>query len=56
MIVYGDMDDDGFYFGELNGKRGYVPSNFLQLVNPKYNKQNQNYYVVKPGEPIKVSV
>ena len=27
--VYGDMDDDGFYIGEVNGVRGLVPSNFL---------------------------
>ena len=29
LLVYGDMDDDGFYMGELNGRRGLVPSNFL---------------------------
>ncbi|XP_043482182.1 uncharacterized protein LOC122511167 isoform X3 [Leptopilina heterotoma] len=29
IIVYGDMDPDGFYMGELNGVRGLVPSNFL---------------------------
>ena len=27
--VYGDMDDDGFYIGEVGGVRGLVPSNFL---------------------------
>ncbi|CAL2035251.1 unnamed protein product [Caenorhabditis brenneri] len=30
IIVYGDMDEDGFFMGELNGCRGLVPSNFLQ--------------------------
>ncbi|KAI6176928.1 hypothetical protein M3Y97_00851700 [Aphelenchoides bicaudatus] len=30
ITVFGDMDDDGFYMGELNGVRGLVPSNFLQ--------------------------
>ena len=25
----GDMDKDGFYFAELNGNRGLVPSNFV---------------------------
>ena len=30
IYVYGDMDDDGFFLGELNGVRGLVPSNFLQ--------------------------
>lgn len=29
IIIYGDMDDDGFFMGELNGSRGLVPSNFL---------------------------
>ncbi|XP_046682775.1 RIMS-binding protein 2 isoform X2 [Homalodisca vitripennis] len=29
IFVYGDMDDDGFYMGELDGVRGLVPSNFL---------------------------
>jgi RIMS-binding protein 2 len=30
ILVYGDMDEDGFYMGELDGIRGLVPSNFLQ--------------------------
>ncbi|KAK6743398.1 hypothetical protein RB195_010574 [Necator americanus] len=30
ITVFGEMDDDGFYMGELNGLRGLVPSNFLQ--------------------------
>ena len=30
IAVYGDADDDGFYFGELDGRSGLVPSNFLQ--------------------------
>ena len=29
IIIYGEMDDDGFFMGELNGARGLVPSNFL---------------------------
>lgn len=29
ILVYGDMDGDGFYMGELDGVRGLVPSNFL---------------------------
>ena len=32
IVVFGEMDDDGFYMAELNGKRGLVPSNFLQPV------------------------
>ncbi|XP_076024496.1 peripheral-type benzodiazepine receptor-associated protein 1 [Genypterus blacodes] len=30
--VFGDMDEDGFFFGDLNGRRGLAPSNFLQAV------------------------
>lgn len=29
ILVYGDMDEDGFYMGEIDGIRGLVPSNFL---------------------------
>ena len=28
----GEMDDDGFYYAELNGKRGLVPSNYIMSV------------------------
>lgn len=35
--VYGDLDRDGFYFAELNGKRGLVPGNFV-LSLPEYGK------------------
>ncbi|KAG8590072.1 hypothetical protein GDO81_006623 [Engystomops pustulosus] len=31
ITVYGPMDEDGFYYGELNGQRGLVPSNFLEV-------------------------
>jgi len=30
ISVYGDVDYDGFYRGELAGRRGLVPSNFLR--------------------------
>uniref|UniRef100_A0A3Q0S1P6 RIMS binding protein 2 n=1 Tax=Amphilophus citrinellus TaxID=61819 RepID=A0A3Q0S1P6_AMPCI len=30
--VLGDMDEDGFFYGDLNGHRGLVPSNFLQAI------------------------
>lgn len=30
ILVYGDVDEDGFYVGELGGRRGLVPSNYLQ--------------------------
>ncbi|XP_036735566.2 peripheral-type benzodiazepine receptor-associated protein 1 isoform X1 [Manis pentadactyla] len=34
ITVFGGMDDDGFYYGELNGQRGLVPSNFLEGPGP----------------------
>lgn len=37
--VYGEMDDDGFYLGEIDGQRGLVPSNFLAEVTDQYNQQ-----------------
>ncbi|XP_075220462.1 RIMS binding protein [Lycorma delicatula] len=37
IYVYGEMDDDGFYMGELDGVRGLVPSNFLTEAPPDYN-------------------
>ncbi|CAE1312078.1 Peripheral-type benzodiazepine receptor-associated protein 1,RIMS-binding protein 2 [Acanthosepion pharaonis] len=30
IIIYGDMDDDGFFIGEVKGKKGLVPSNFIR--------------------------
>ncbi|XP_039537501.1 RIMS-binding protein 2-like isoform X21 [Pimephales promelas] len=32
ITVFGDIDEDGFYYGELNGHKGLVPSNFLEEV------------------------
>lgn len=47
IYVYGEMDDDGFYMGELDGVRGLVPSNFLteapvqgQGQQPQGNRRN----------------
>ena len=40
LLVYGEMDDDGFFMGELNGKRGLVPSNFLTDVPPGYDPKH----------------
>ncbi|KAJ8910498.1 hypothetical protein NQ315_012345 [Exocentrus adspersus] len=34
--VYGEMDDDGFYMGEIEGVRGLVPSNFLTEATDQY--------------------
>ncbi|CAG2104011.1 unnamed protein product, partial [Medioppia subpectinata] len=34
VYIYGDMDEDGFFMGEVNGVRGLVPSNFLSESGP----------------------
>ncbi|XP_023814412.1 RIMS-binding protein 2 isoform X8 [Oryzias latipes] len=32
ITVFDEIDEDGFYYGELNGHKGLVPSNFLEEV------------------------
>ncbi|XP_057603217.1 RIMS-binding protein 2 isoform X2 [Hippopotamus amphibius kiboko] len=32
ITVFGEIDEDGFFYGELNGHKGLVPSNFLEEV------------------------
>ncbi|XP_058850592.1 RIMS-binding protein 2-like isoform X2 [Acipenser ruthenus] len=32
ITVFGEIDEDGFYYGEINGQKGLVPSNFLEEV------------------------
>ncbi|XP_045038385.2 peripheral-type benzodiazepine receptor-associated protein 1 isoform X4 [Desmodus rotundus] len=46
ITVFGGMDDDGFYYGELNGQRGLVPSNFLEGPGPEASGLNK-----EPGTP-----
>ena len=41
ITVYGDMDEDGFYMGELDGVRGLVPSNFLTEAPDQYGTTQQ---------------
>ncbi|XP_032727855.1 peripheral-type benzodiazepine receptor-associated protein 1 isoform X8 [Lontra canadensis] len=41
ITVFGDMDDDGFYYGELNGQRGLVPSNFLEGPGPEASSSDR---------------
>ncbi|KYO25465.1 peripheral-type benzodiazepine receptor-associated protein 1 isoform C [Alligator mississippiensis] len=33
ITVFGSVDDSGFYYGELNGQRGLIPSEFLKIVS-----------------------
>lgn len=33
VLIFGEMDEDGFFFGEvLDGRRGLVPSNFVEKL------------------------
>ncbi|XP_077775504.1 peripheral-type benzodiazepine receptor-associated protein 1 isoform X4 [Podarcis muralis] len=33
VTVLSSMDDDGFYYGEVNGQKGLAPSNFLEAMS-----------------------
>ncbi|EGV97145.1 RIMS-binding protein 2 [Cricetulus griseus] len=53
LYVYGDMDEDGFYEGELlDGQRGLVPSNFVDFIQDNESRlagtlgseQDQNFF------------
>lgn len=35
IYVYGDSRQDGFFHGEMGGKRGLVPAYFVQDVSPE---------------------
>ena len=56
------MDEDGFYMGELNGKRGLVPSNFLQPIQPpQMNEPDRSYgnsdkYAIRSNDHKKVNI
>ena len=39
--VYGEIGNDGFYFGELNGKRGYLPGNMVTEIDPSDYKTTE---------------
>ncbi|KAF7636359.1 hypothetical protein Mgra_00004140 [Meloidogyne graminicola] len=44
ITIFGPMDEDGFYLGELNGIRGLVPSNFLQPVT----QSSETFHSTRP--------
>ncbi|XP_069801796.1 peripheral-type benzodiazepine receptor-associated protein 1 isoform X2 [Dendropsophus ebraccatus] len=50
ITVFGPMDEDGFYYGELNGRRGLVPSNYLELSHVKSAESTCPETVHKRGE------
>ena len=48
-MVYGDMDDDGFFMGEHKGRKGLVPSNFLQEAPLTDDEAMESASVVSPA-------
>lgn len=51
ITILGEMDEDGFYMGELNGRRGLVPSNYLQPYSSKHSSRQAK----NGGESLRVS-
>ena len=48
LTIFGDMDDDGFFMGELGGRRGLVPSNFLTDIPAGYDPSKTMYRQTQP--------
>lgn len=40
--MYGDKDEDGFFWGELNGKAGYIPFNMVSEVELEDEESGSN--------------
>ena len=41
IYVHGNIQDDGFYLGELeDGRKGFVPSNFLKEISSSNNTED----------------
>lgn len=58
IICFGEMDDDGFYMAEMDGRKGLVPSNFLQETGASDEEALDSVSVVTParsGESINTS-
>ncbi|KAM3868936.1 peripheral-type benzodiazepine receptor-associated protein 1 [Diretmus argenteus] len=53
--VFGDMDDDGFFYGDLNGHKGLVPSNFLQALPEAPPGQTPSQHAPEPKKESQVS-
>jgi len=47
-MIFGEMDDDGFFMGEINGQRGLVPSNFLQEAPLSDEDMNEGASIISP--------
>ncbi|TGZ63929.1 hypothetical protein CRM22_006641 [Opisthorchis felineus] len=50
IVVYGEMDEDGFYEGELSdGRRGLVPSNFLREIRTDVDSTDRRASITARG-------
>ncbi|XP_073421901.1 peripheral-type benzodiazepine receptor-associated protein 1 isoform X2 [Dendrobates tinctorius] len=49
ITVFGPMDEDGFYYGELNGQQGLVPSNYLEISHTQTTESKCPGKVPKKG-------
>ena len=52
IAVYGDVDYDGFYRGELAGRRGLVPSNFLRPASAADAAPSRPRHPRGPSSPL----
>ncbi|KAM5179828.1 RIMS-binding protein 2-like isoform 2-T2 [Mantella aurantiaca] len=50
ITVFGPMDEDGFYYGELRGQRGFVPSNYLEVSQAQTEELKSQVKVHASGE------
>ncbi|XP_068126149.1 peripheral-type benzodiazepine receptor-associated protein 1 isoform X2 [Hyperolius riggenbachi] len=50
ITVFGPMDEDGFYYGELNGRRGFVPSNYLEVSQAHTEQVKSQGAISERGE------
>jgi hypothetical protein len=52
--VLSPLDDDGFFYAECNGRKGFVPSNYLTKLNSdtKQHEKVDNIFIAKKNNHI----
>ena len=53
ITTFGEMDDDGYYLGELKGVRGMARANFLGVPND--TKKNESVHKSEPQKIVFVT-